>query len=63
MKNDSDIQVCAVYMDGSVRIYGAVPKLPRVGLRPFIETKQFSTYGKALQFAQDFEEKQKLWGV
>jgi len=54
---DNNIQVVTVYVDGTVCIYGAAPKgnWPR----KFIRAMKFSTYGKALQFAIEFEEEQK----
>lgn len=53
---DNNIQVAAVYVDGSVRIYGPAPK---TGPRQFVEALQFSSYGAALIFAQEFEQKER----
>lgn len=57
---DTYIQVVAVYLDGSVRIYGVAPKSSNV--RPFVKVLKFQTYGKAVQFAVEFEEKQRMPG-
>lgn len=51
---DIDIQVCAVYTDGVVRIYS----IKFLG-RKFLKALKFKTYGAALQFAQEFEDKQR----
>ena len=50
-----DIEVVAVYADGAVKIYGSVGSN---GTRPFVGNKKFSSYGKALQFAHEFEQRQ-----
>lgn len=55
---DENIQVCTVYVDGSVRVYGEVPR--NKGLRKFLRALKFASYGKALWFAQEFEEKERL---
>lgn len=57
---DTYIQVCAVYADGFVRIYGVAPKGSNV--RPLLKTLEFVSYGKALQFAVEFEEQQRSNG-
>lgn len=54
---DDNIHVCTVYVDGSVRIYGLAPK--GKGPRPFVRAMKFSSYGKALQFALEFEDKER----
>ena len=51
-----NIQVVAVYTDGSVRIYGVAPKGSKV--RPLVKTLQFTSYGRAVQFAVEFEANQ-----
>lgn len=57
---DINIQVCVVYVDGTVRIYGQQPR--DGGSRQYIKTlrsaSKYPSYGKALQFAREFEEKQ-----
>jgi len=50
-----EINVAAVFTNGQVRIYGPAQ---RGGIRRFVDSKQFSSYGKALQFAHEFEQKQ-----
>jgi hypothetical protein len=54
---DDNIQVCAVYVDGFVSIYGVAPKRSKV--RPFLRTLKFTSYGKAVTFALEFEENQR----
>ncbi len=52
---DDNIQVCAVYTDGTVRIYGEkVKDFPR----RLLTVLKFKTYGAALDFAVTFEENQ-----
>jgi hypothetical protein len=53
---DINIQVCAVYVDGTVRIYGQEPK--DRSDRQFVKAMKFPSYGKALHFAREFEDKQ-----
>ena len=54
---DEKIQVCAVYPNGLVRVYDRVPK--NGGPRRFVRSEQFSSYGKAVQFAIEFEAKER----
>jgi hypothetical protein len=54
---DNQIQVCVVYPDGVVRIYGRMPKDSDV--RPFVKALVFPTYGHAVQFAVEFEVKER----
>ena len=49
-----NIEVAAVFNTGVVDIYGPQQN----GVRPFVRSQQFSSYGKALQFAHEFEQKQ-----
>lgn len=52
----SKCQVAAVLEDGIVRIYGAVQ--PN-GVRPFLEQRQFTNRGQALEFAREFDQRQR----
>lgn len=54
---DNDIQVVAVYTDGVVQIYGVAPRGRNI--RPLLKTLKFTSYGKAVQFAVEFEAKQR----
>jgi hypothetical protein len=52
----SKIQVAAVLQEGIVRIYG--PAAPN-GVRPFLEQRQFANRGQALEFAREFDQRQR----
>lgn len=52
----SKCQVATVLEDGIVRIYGAVQ--PN-GVRPFLEQRQFTNRGQALEFAREFDQRQR----
>lgn len=49
-----NIEVAVVFNNGVVDIYGPQQN----GVRPFVRSQQFSSYGKALQFAHEFEQRQ-----
>jgi len=52
--NVEKIEVAAVFKDGTVDVYGPQQN----GVRPFVRSQQFSSYGRALQFAHEFEQRQ-----
>ena len=52
----SKMSVCSVERDGRVRVWDTPDS---EGVRPLTRTKHFNTYGQALVWAIDFEEKEK----
>ena len=52
----SKIPVAAVFDDGVVRIYGPVGSQ---GVRPFQQQRQFANRGQALEFAREFDQRQR----
>ena len=54
---DENIQVCAVFTDGTVKIFGVQHKPGQD--RQYIQSRTFPSYGKALQFAIEYEDKQR----
>jgi hypothetical protein len=52
----SKIPVATVFEDGTVRIYGPVEP---TGVRPLLEQRQFANRGQALEFAREFDERQR----
>ena len=48
-------RVAAVYRDGSVKVFGAMSERH---VRPLLQTKQFSHYGAALEWADKFKAKE-----
>lgn len=54
---DANIAVAAVYDNGVVRIYDSKPEDAKKRL--FLRTLSFSTYGKALLFAKNHDERQR----
>lgn len=52
----SKIPVAAVFEDGVVRIYGPIGP---TGVRPFQQQRQFANRGQALEFAREFDSRQR----
>ena len=50
------IPVATVLQEGVVRIYGPVEQN---GVRPFLEQRQFANRGQALEFAREFDQRQR----